>query len=200
MPLLPEKGFLPDFSMVSEKVLEQARLMFLNYPNNPTGAIATPELFGEAIELGHKHGICIVHDFAYGAIGYDGKKPLSFLQIPGAKEVGVEMFTLSKSYNMAGWRIGFVLGNRSVIRAIELIQEHYYCSIFGGLQQAAAHALLAQQDSVAKLVHMYEARRNRLVHSAREIAGKLLRRKGHFFCLVSGSTRLYFGRLCRFTA
>jgi aminotransferase len=181
MPLKQENDFHPDFSELSDNTLHNAKLMFLNYPNNPTGAVATHALFEEAINLGDKHDICIVHDFAYGAIGFDGKKPISFLQIPGAKNVGVEMLTLSKTYNMAGWRVGFVVGNPSVIKAIELIQDHYYCSLFGGIQEAAAFALKSDQSNVTQLVNMYESRRKALVDGAKKIGWNVEAPKGSFF-------------------
>lgn len=181
MPLRPELDFHPDFSEIDQDVLQKASLMFLNYPNNPTGAVATPSLFEEAIRLAHEHDFCVIHDFAYGAIGFDGKKPLSFLQIPGSKEVGVEMITLSKTYNMAGWRVGFAVGNPSVIQAIELLQDHYFCSIFGGIQDAAAYALNSDQSSVVALVDMYEKRRKVLVESALEIGWDVKAPQGSFF-------------------
>ncbi|MFC0561731.1 pyridoxal phosphate-dependent aminotransferase [Halalkalibacter alkalisediminis] len=181
MPLRAEKDFHPDFTEIDDRVWDAAKLMFLNYPNNPTGAVATPELFKETIELANEHDVCVVHDFAYGAIGFDGEKPLSFLQIPGAKEVGVEMLTLSKTYNMAGWRVGFVVGNPSVVKAIELIQDHYYCSVFGGIQEAAAYALESDQSSVTQLVEMYAKRREALVTAAKNIGWNVQAPKGSFF-------------------
>ncbi|WP_413374671.1 pyridoxal phosphate-dependent aminotransferase [Alkalihalobacillus sp. 1P02AB] len=179
--LKEELDFHPDFQELSEGDWEKAKLMFLNYPNNPTGATATEELFQQVIELADENDVCVVHDFAYGAIGYDGQKPLSFLQVPGAKEVGIEMMTLSKTYNMAGWRVGFAIGNPSVIEAIELLQDHYYCSLFGGIQQAAAHALLSDQSSVEELVTMYENRRDVLVSKAKEMGWQVKAPKGSFF-------------------
>ncbi|MDQ0205276.1 pyridoxal phosphate-dependent aminotransferase [Alkalicoccobacillus murimartini] len=181
MPLLKENGFHPDFSILSDHVLNQAKLMFLNYPNNPTGAVATPELFTRTVELAQKHEICIVHDYAYGAIGFDGERPKSFLETPGAKDVGIEMMTLSKTYNMAGWRVGFAVGNSSVIEAINLIQDHYYCSLFGGVQEAAAHALTADQSCVHELVATYESRRNVLVEEAARIGWNVSAPAGSFF-------------------
>ncbi|MDT8862328.1 pyridoxal phosphate-dependent aminotransferase [Alkalihalobacillus sp. MEB130] len=181
MPLREEHNFHPNFQEISQSTWDDAKLMFLNYPNNPTGAVATPELFEQAIQLGDQHDVCIVHDFAYGAIGFDGEKPLSFLQMPGAKNVGVEMLTLSKTYNMAGWRVGFVVGNRSVIKAIELMQDHYYCSLFGGIQEAAAFALQSDQSSVNQLVEMYESRRAALVEAAHQIGWNVNAPKGSFF-------------------
>ncbi len=181
MPLLEKNEFLPDFSKIDEDKLNQAKLMFLNYPNNPTGATASKELFEEAVALGNRHDICIVHDFAYGSIGFDGKKPTSFLEIPGAKDVGVEMMTMSKTYNMAGWRIGFAIGNRSVIEALNTIQDHYHCSLFGGIQEAAATALLGPQDCVVELVACYEKRRDAFISALQEIGWAVTAPKGSFF-------------------
>lgn len=181
MPLLAENEFLPDFSKLEKETLQRAKLMFLNYPNNPTGAIATKELFEQAIAVGDEHDICVVHDFAYGAIGFDGKRPISFMQVPGAKDVGIEMMTMSKTYNMAGWRIGFAVGNASVIEALNLVQDHYYCSIFGGIQEAAATALLDSQSCVDELVDCYEKRRNTFIKAIKEIGWNVKAPKGSFF-------------------
>ena len=100
--------------------------MYLNYPNNPTGATADRAFFEETVSFAKDNNITILHDFAYGAIGFDGKKPISFLEVEGAKDIGVEMYTLSKTYNMAGWRVGFAVGNSTIIEAINLIQDHLY--------------------------------------------------------------------------
>lgn len=181
MPLLAENKFLPDFSKLDKETLHRAKLMFLNYPNNPTGAIATKELFEQAITVGDEHDICVVHDFAYGAIGFDGKRPISFMQMPGAKDVGIEMMTMSKTYNMAGWRIGFAVGNASVIEALNLVQDHYYCSVFGGIQEAAAIALLNSQNCVDELVDCYEKRRNTFIKAIQEIGWNVEAPKGSFF-------------------
>src|SRR5690606_29070736 len=120
--------YLPDFAAIDEDVAKRSKLMFLNYPNNPTGATADSAFYDKAIEYAKQHNIIVTSDFAYGAIGFDGKKPTSFLQSTGAKDVGIEFYTLSKTYNMAGWRVGFALGNAEIIAAINLIQDHYYCS------------------------------------------------------------------------
>lgn len=181
MPLRENNGFLPDYGDLSADQLDQAKLMFLNYPNNPTGATAPAELFEETVRLAERHRICVVHDFAYNAIGFDGRKPPSFLQTEGAKETGIEIFTLSKAYNMAGWRIGFALGNPSVIRSIELIQDHFYVSLFGAVQEAAATALLGPQRCVTDLVRTYEARRDAFIGGLREIGWKVHPPQGSFF-------------------
>jgi aminotransferase len=182
MPLTAENGFLPDYSSISDRKLERAKLMFLNYPNNPTGAVASREFFRETVELAAKRGILVVHDFAYGAIGFGGRRPVSFLEIPGAKEVGVEIYTLSKTYNMAGWRVGFAVGNESVVEAINLIQDHFYVSLFGAVQAAAAEALLGPQDCVRDLVAVYERRRNAFIGKLRESGWNVQPPEGSFFC------------------
>ncbi|GMB08706.1 pyridoxal phosphate-dependent aminotransferase [Thermolongibacillus altinsuensis] len=181
MPLRQENHFLPDYRELSPTVLEKASVMFLNYPNNPTGAVATESFFAETVSLAEKYGICVVHDFAYGAIGFDGKKPISFLQIDGAKEVGVEIYTFSKTYNMAGWRIGFAVGNEHVIEALNLLQDHLYVSLFGAIQEAAAVALLSSQQCVRELVALYERRRNTLIGALREIGWEVKAPAGSFF-------------------
>ncbi|MBT2690440.1 pyridoxal phosphate-dependent aminotransferase [Bacillus sp. ISL-47] len=181
MPLREENGFLPLYSELSDDKLNAAKLMFLNYPNNPTGAVASEKFFQETVELGKEHGICIIHDFAYGGIGFEGKKPVSFLQAKGAKEVGIEIYTLSKTYNMAGWRIGFAVGNASVISALNLLQDHLYVSLFGAVQEAAAAALTETQECVKELNALYERRRNIFISGLQEIGWNVKAPEGSFF-------------------
>lgn len=181
MPLKEVYHFLPNYEDINPEVLKSAKLMFLNYPNNPTGAVANAAFFNETVALANEHDICVVHDFAYGAIGFDGKKPLSFLQTRGAKDVGIEIYTLSKTFNMAGWRVGFAVGNESVIKAINLLQDHIYVSIFGAIQEAAATALLDKQTCVQELVDLYEDRRNVFIQGLQEIGWEVKAPKGSFF-------------------
>ena len=141
MPLLAENEFLPDYSALTQTQLQRAKLMFLNYPNNPTGAVASQEFFAETIAFAEKNNIVVAHDFAYSTIVYDGEPSLSYLSLPGAKETGIEFGSLSKMYNMAGWRIGFAVGNPEVIGLLNTIQDHYHCSVFGAIQMAAVTAL-----------------------------------------------------------
>ncbi len=185
MPLLEEKNYLPDYSKLTEVQKKNARLMYLNYPNNPTGAIATKEFFEETVQLAKEHDIAVVHDFAYGAIGFERKKPISFMQVPGAKEVGVEMYTLSKTYNMAGWRVGFAVGNEEIIEAINLIQDHLFVSLFPAIQTAAAAALKEGQECVDELVSLYEKRRNTLVKAAEKIGWEIKAPQGSFFAWLA---------------
>lgn len=181
MPLIKENSFLPDYSAISNDVLEQAKLLFLNYPNNPTAATATKDFFDETVALANEHNFCVVHDFAYGALGFDGQKPQSFLQSKGAKEIGVEMYTLSKTYNMAGWRVAFAVGNPSVIESINLIQDHLYVSLFGAVQRAAAEALTGDQTAVDELIDTYTGRRDCFVEALDNIGWKVDAPKGTFF-------------------
>ncbi|ASF54866.1 transaminase [Bacillus velezensis M27] len=181
MPLTEERGFLPDYSVIPEKVRSEAKLLYLNYPNNPTGAVATEAFFEETVGFAEQNGICVVHDFAYGAVGFDGHKPLSFLQTEGAKETGIEIYTLSKTYNMAGWRVGFAVGNASVIEAINLYQDHMFVSLFPAAQQAAAAALLEDQACVAAQNDRYESRRNAWIEACRGIGWDVTAPAGSFF-------------------
>ncbi|WP_042470640.1 pyridoxal phosphate-dependent aminotransferase [Bacillus ndiopicus] len=181
MPLLPENNFLPDYNTLGEKIKERAKLLYINYPNNPTGAIATNDFFAETVAFAKKYNIAVAHDFAYGAIGFDGKKPISFLQAEGAKDVGIEFYTLSKTFNMAGWRVGFAVGNAKIIEAIQLLQDHLFCSLFPAVQHAAAHALTAEQTAVEQLRATYESRRNVLVEEAKKIGWQVEAPAGSFF-------------------
>ncbi|HEU4965437.1 MAG TPA: pyridoxal phosphate-dependent aminotransferase [Bacilli bacterium] len=184
MPLLRDNHFLPDYEAIPQDKLAKAKLMFLNYPNNPTSATATREFYEDTVRFAEQNGVVVASDFAYGAIGFDGEKPLSFLQTPGAKEVGIEFYTLSKTYNMAGWRVGFALGNEKVISMINLIQDHYFCSVPGFIQRAAVTALTSSQDCVRDLVNTYERRRDVFVGGLREAGWDVLMPKGSFFTWV----------------
>lgn len=181
MPLFEENGFLPDYNNISKETLEKAKMMFLNYPNNPTAGVATKEFFDETVALAKQHDFCVVHDFAYGAIGFDGVKQPSFLSSEGAKDVGIEMYTLSKTYNMAGWRVAFAVGNPSVIQTINLLQDHLFTSLFGAIQEAATVAISGDLSYVDELVDIYENRRNVLIKSLNDIGWKVSAPKGTFF-------------------
>ncbi|MGI2328008.1 pyridoxal phosphate-dependent aminotransferase [Planococcus sp. YIM B11945] len=181
MPLTAERGFLPDFDSLPEQVKERAKLLYLNYPNNPTGAVASKEFFDETVAFAKAKNIAVVHDFAYGAVGFDGQKPVSFLQSEGAKDIGIEMYTLSKTYNMAGWRVGFAVGNSKMIEALNLIQDHLFVSLFPAVQLAAAEALTGDQQCVEELTNLYETRRNVLVSECARIGWNVEAPKGSFF-------------------
>lgn len=181
MPLREDHAFLPDYSSIPATDLDKAKLLFINYPNNPTGACADLSFYEETVAFAAKHGIAVASDFAYGAIGFGHGRPVSFLQAEGAKEVGVEFYTLSKTYNMAGWRVGFALGNKELVSMINLIQDHYYVSLFGAVQQAAATALTASQQCVDELVAKYRSRREALFGALARIGWEAKAPEGSFF-------------------
>ncbi|WP_332651117.1 pyridoxal phosphate-dependent aminotransferase [Lysinibacillus sp. 54212] len=181
MPLEAKNRFLPDYEALSEEVTSRAKLMYINYPNNPTGGTADKHFFDKTVGFARENNIAVAHDFAYGAIGFDGQKPPSFLQSEGAKDIGIELYTLSKSYNMAGWRVGFAVGNAKMIEAINIIQDHLFCSLFPAVQHAAAEALNAEQHCVESLRATYESRRNVLIEEARRIGWDVQAPTGSFF-------------------
>lgn len=181
VPVDEEDDFLPDWNKIPSNVLAKTGMLVMNYPNNPTGAMATEAFFADTLTFAKAHRLPIVHDFAYGAFGFDGKRPLSFLQTPGAKEYGVEIYTMSKTYNMAGWRFGFLVGNASVIQAFKRFHDNAHSDVFGAIEDAAAAALLGPQDCVKELNALYERRRDVLVASLRDIGWDVKAPKGSFF-------------------
>ena len=160
LPLDPARGWAPDFSRA---LTDGVAAVYLNYPSNPC-AVAVPDgAFEAAIEYSHATGAAVVHDFAYGDLVFDGREPRSFLATPGAKQVGVEMFSMSKSYGMAGWRVGFVVGNAEIVERINLLNDHCRVGIFRPIQEACIAALTGPQDSVAERRDTYQRRRDRVL-------------------------------------
>jgi LL-diaminopimelate aminotransferase len=163
MPLRPELGFVPDLEAISDERLAAARLLFVNYPNNPTGAIAPDGFFERLVELGRRHEILIVHDNAYSETTYEGYVAPSFLATPGAKEVGVEVFSLSKGYNMTGWRCAAILGNADAIRSYWRLKTNVDSGLFEAVQLAAAAALRGPREAVEEMCRIYQRRRDLVV-------------------------------------
>lgn len=180
MPIERQNHYLPDLSRIPQKVIKQAKILLLNYPNNPTGAIANKEFFKQAIAFGKEHQILVVNDFAYAAIGYD-KQPLSLLQVDGAKEYAIELNTLSKTYDMAGWRVGYVLGNESVITALKKYHAHVYSTVFGAIQDAAVAGLDSDQEAAKHIRDVYQGRRDTLVSGLKRLGWDVEEPKGTFF-------------------
>ncbi len=158
MPLLAENGFLPDLDAIPDAVYARTKLMFLNYPNNPTAALAPAEFFEKAIAKAKKHGFAILHDAAYLDMVYHGVKPLSFLEIPGGKEVGIELHSLSKTFNMTGWRIGYAVGNKSLVQGLLNLKTNVDSGVFGAIQKAGMVALQNYESLMPGLIATYEAR------------------------------------------
>jgi aminotransferase len=148
----------PDFT-----AMPTAAAIYLNYPSNPTGLAAGEGVFADAVRFAERTGAAVLHDFAYGDLVFDGRRPASFLAEPGAKKVGIELFAMSKTYGMAGWRLGFAVGNAELVRRLDVMQSHLRAGIFAPLQEAAIAALLGPQDTVEERRALYEARRDRVV-------------------------------------
>ena len=171
MPLLPERGFAPDLDAIGAETIERARLLFFNYPNNPTGAIVPDGLFERAVEMGRLHGILIVHDNAYSETTYDGYVAPSFLATEGAKEVGVEVFSLSKGYNMTGWRCAAIVGNAEAIEHYWRLKSNIDSGLFSAIQLAGAAALQPELDDQVRAMNEVYQRRRDLVCDALAQAG-----------------------------
>jgi LL-diaminopimelate aminotransferase len=163
LPLTEENEFLPDLEAVPEQVARRAKVLWLNYPNNPTGAVADLDFFERAVAFARKYDIAVLHDGPYSEVAYDGYRPVSFLQADGAKEVGVEFHSLSKSYNMTGWRIGMAAGNAAIIDALMRVKSNLDSGVPQAIQRMAIAALDGPQDVIAEHNAIYERRRDRLV-------------------------------------
>jgi LL-diaminopimelate aminotransferase len=169
LPLLKENKFLPDLKKIPEPIARKAKLIFLNYPNNPTASVANREFFEELIEFAVKYNIIVCHDAPYTEIYYDGATPISFLEIKGAKDVGIEFHSLSKTYNMAGWRVGFAVGNADVLKGLGGIKTNVDSGLFQAIQEAGIEALEGDQSSVDKMRKIYQQRRDVLMDGLMEI-------------------------------
>jgi len=169
MPLKQENDFLPDFKAIPAEIADKAKLMWLNYPNNPTGATAELDFFAKAVHFARQYNLAICHDAPYTEIAFDGYKPPSFMQTPGAKETGVEFHSLSKTYHMTGWRIGMVVGNAEMIDALFRVKSNLDSGIPQAIQQAAIHALRGSQDCIAEHNAILQRRRDKLLAVLREI-------------------------------
>ena len=181
VPIYPKDGYLVDFDSIPPDVAKRAKMMFLNYPNNPTGAVATGEFFQRAIEFALKYEILICHDAAYSEVAYDGYRPPSFLQFPGAKEVGIEFHSVSKTYNMTGWRVGWAAGNPDVIEALGRLKSNIDSGVFQAIQYAAAAGLTGPQDSVAEQNAIYQERRDVLVEGLNSLGWSIEKPKATFY-------------------
>jgi len=162
----PER-FLSHVAMMAEHLYPRPKLLVLNFPHNPTGTVVERDFFVEVVRLARRYGFMVIHDFAYGDVGFDGYQPPSFLSVPGAKNVGVETTTMSKGYNMAGWRIGFCAGNAEMIRALATIKGYYDYGIFQAIQIAAIIALRECEEAVQRQALVYQRRRDVLVEGLR---------------------------------
>ncbi len=201
MPLRPELGFVPDLDALEEEAaetLERARLLFINYPNNPTGAVAPEGLFERVVELARRHEILVVHDNAYSETTYDGYVAPSFLSTPGAMDVGVEVFSLSKGFNMTGWRCAAIAGNADAIRSYWHLKTNVDSGLFEAVQLAGAAALNGPRTPIEEMNEIYARRRDLVVAALREIGVEVEPPKGTIYVwapVPEGQTSTSFAEL-----
>jgi LL-diaminopimelate aminotransferase len=183
LPLLESNGFFPDLSVIPPSVLKRSKALYLNYPNNPTGATATKEFFKDVVAFAEKNGILIIHDAAYGALTYDGYNPLSLLSVEGAMEFGIEVHSLSKAFNMTGWRIGFVCGNPKAVKAYATVKDNTDSGQFRAIQKAGVTALSNTQIT-EETIKKYSRRFDLLVDALSGIGFDAKKPRGSFYCYV----------------
>ncbi len=181
LPLRPERGFLPDLGAIPGEVARRARMLFLNYPNNPTGAVASRRFFEEVVEFARQYDIIVCHDNAYSEITFDGYRAPSFLEVPGAKEVGIEFHSLSKTYNMTGWRLGWAAGNSEVVQALATLKSNLDSGVFQAVQHAGIAALEGPQEVVAEMCRLYQERRDLVVAELEELGWKIIPPRGAIY-------------------
>ncbi|EMA6342883.1 LL-diaminopimelate aminotransferase [Bacillus cytotoxicus] len=195
MPLKKENDFLPNLQEIPEEIAKKAKMMILNFPGNPVPAMAHEDFFQEVIAFSKKHHIIVVHDFAYAEFYYDNQKPISFLSVPGAKEVGVEINSLSKSYSLAGSRIGYMIGNEEIVRALTQFKSNTDYGVFLPIQKAAAVALRQGAEFCAKNRIIYQERRNTLIEGFASFGWNIEKPAGSMFVwaeIPDGWTSLQF--------
>ncbi len=181
MPLKEENNFLPDLSAIPVDVAQKAKMMFINYPNNPTGATADEVFYKEIVAFAKQYNILVCHDAAYSEISFDGYKPISFMQVPGAKDVGIEFHSVSKTFNMTGWRIGWAVGHPDVVDALGRLKSNVDSGQFQAVQYAAIKGLTGPNDFIDKMCGVYQERRDILVDALNEMGWKLAKPKGTFY-------------------
>jgi len=169
MPLLPQNGFLPDLEAIPADVLQRAKLLWLNYPNNPTAAIAPKEFLEQAVEFARRHDILLCHDAAYVQVGFDGYRPHSVMEIPGAKQVAVEFNSLSKSHNMAGWRVAALVGHAEAVRALFTLKTNVDSGHFLAIHDACIAAMTGDQEWMDDRNQIYRQRRDVILHALRSV-------------------------------
>ena len=181
MPLTKENTFVPVLDDIPKKVIKSAKLMFINYPNNPTAAVAPEGFYREVVDFAQEHNIVVVSDNAYSEIAYDGYSAPSFLETKGAMEVGIEMHSLSKTYNMTGWRLGVAVGNREMISALGTVKSNYDTGLFAAVQWAGVQALRGDQDYLGEMRAQFQRRRDLFVEGLRRLGFSIEKPKATFY-------------------
>ena len=184
MPLLETNSFLPDFKKIPATVLKKAKLLYINYPNNPTGATAEKYFYKDAVAFARKHKLVLISDLAYSEMSYDGYKPSSIFEVEGAKEVAIEFHSLSKTYNMTGWRVGCACGNAELVAALARVKSNIDSGIFSAIQLAGIAALEGPQEHVANMCKTYQERRDLLVNGLRSLGWQVKSPKATFYLWI----------------
>jgi LL-diaminopimelate aminotransferase len=181
LPLLKENGFLPDLKKISPSIVQKARMIWVNYPNNPTGATATPEFYRELISWAKAHDVAVVADNAYSEVYFDNLRPASFMEFPGAREVGIEIHSLSKSYNCCGWRAGMAVGNKDLLAALARIKSHSDRGMYYPMQVTAIQALNSPDDFMQERNRIFQERRDVLVEGLNRIGLQVFPPRATFY-------------------
>jgi LL-diaminopimelate aminotransferase len=184
MPLHPEKGFLPDLNRIPAEIAQKAKLLWINYPNNPTGALASLDFFTEVVAFCREHDILLCHDHAYAEMAYDGYQPPSVLQVSGAKECAIEFHSASKSYNMTGWRVGFVVGNSLGIQGLARVKSNVDSGVFRAIQRAVITALETPREEIEQVMRVYQRRRDIIVEGLRSLGWEITPPKATLYVWV----------------
>ncbi|MGM0508850.1 MAG: LL-diaminopimelate aminotransferase [Fusobacteriota bacterium] len=187
LPLLEENNFLPDLSQLTEEQKKKAKLLYINYPNNPTGAVATEEFYKEVIEFAKENDIIVVSDEAYAALVFDDEKPLSFLSVEGAKEVGIAIQSISKAFNMTGWRLAFITGNELVVKGFATVKDNNDSGQFAAIQKAGVYCL-EHPEITEKTAAKYSRRHDMLTEALTEAGFEVEKPKGSFYLYVKAPT------------
>ncbi|MGH7273162.1 MAG: LL-diaminopimelate aminotransferase, partial [Nitrospiria bacterium] len=185
MPLLRENGFLPDLSRIPKGVLKKAKVLFLNYPNNPTSATADRSFFEQGMAFAKRHRLIVCHDAAYSEIYFDGHRPTSFLEVKGAKEIGIEFHSLSKTFNMTGWRIGFAVGNRKILAGLGKLKSNLDSGVFQAVQEAGIEAMESGDRLAEEIRKTYQERRDLMVSGLKRIGLEVEFPKATFYLWVA---------------
>jgi LL-diaminopimelate aminotransferase len=198
LPLRKENGFLLNVSQIPESVAKKAKLLFINYPNNPTSAVAERSFFEEVVAFARRYQVIVSHDAAYSEVAFDGYHPLSFLQVEGAREVGVEFHSLSKTFNMTGWRIGFAVGHPEILAGLGRVKTNIDSGLFQAIQEAGTEALNHFDTPLPEIINIYERRRDVMVKGLRELGLEVDRPKATFYLWIQvpkGYTSAQFATL-----
>ncbi len=184
IPLRKENNFLPNLSEIPKDVLEKTRILFINYPNNPTAAIAERSFFEEVVSFAQRHQIIVCHDAAYSEVAFNGYRPPSIFEVDGAKEVGIEFHSLSKTFNMTGWRIGFAVGRQEIISGLGRVKTNIDSGLFQAIQEAGIEALTNFETPVEEIIRIYERRRDIMVNGLKEIGLEVERPRATFYLWI----------------